>query len=229
MQIWLAITAVIPIYVGLVPFITITFCMVHPRGFEPLTARFVAGYSIQLSYGCKSNTCVSYLSKSTLAKTSAFSIAAAGWNGASERIRTSDRSVRSRVLYPAELRMQIWLAITAVIPIYVGLVPFITITFCMVHPRGFEPLTARFVAGYSIQLSYGCIEYFINNMKQGAWITPHGHHKTKDGASERIRTSDRSVRSRVLYPAELRMHRAFVNDGGERGIRTLDRVSPIHP
>ena len=29
----------------------------------------------------------------------------------------------------------------------------------------------------------------------------------KNGASERIRTSDRSVRSRVLYPAELRMHR----------------------
>ncbi|CCW30082.1 hypothetical protein XNC3_180019 [Xenorhabdus nematophila F1] len=39
------------------------------------------------------------------------------------------------------------------------------------------------------------------------------------GASRRIRTSDRSVRSRVLYPAELWMH--FLN-GGEGGIRTLD-------
>lgn len=27
----------------------------HWRGFEPLTARFVAGYSIQLSYQCRLN------------------------------------------------------------------------------------------------------------------------------------------------------------------------------
>ena len=58
------------------------------------------------------------------------------------------------------------------------------------------------------------------------------------GASGRIRTSDRSVRSRVLYPAELRMHRDLllycsifislrkqyeVIDGASGRIRTSDR------
>ena len=38
-------------------------------------------------------------------------------------------------------------------------------------------------------------------------ITAFAIIKERYGASGRIRTSDRSVRSRVLYPAELRMHR----------------------
>ncbi len=59
----------------------------------------------------------------------------------------------------------------------------------------------------------------------------------KNGASRRIRTSDRSVRSRVLYPAELWMHRnSFLipygmslllhhtaKYGASRRIRTSDR------
>ena len=116
----------------------------HPGGFEPPTARFVAEYSIQLSYGCIGKT---YSTADIDTATKAISIKrwciredyspcgspfgpllkqryppwclrlyrhlfhtfiAEGYGeyGASGRIRTSDRSVRSRVLYPAELRMQ---------------------------------------------------------------------------------------------------------------------------
>ena len=118
-----------------------------------------------------------------------------GEDGASGRIRTSDRSVRSRVLYPAELRMHRETCFTADIDTAAKAVsskrwcireddslgsPFgpllkqryppwrwrlsrrpwnnsiTAISEKMVHPGGFEPPTARFVAEYSIQLSYGC-------------------------------------------------------------------------
>ncbi len=36
----------------------------------------------------------------------------------------------------------------------------------MVHPGGFEPPTARFVAEYSIQLSYGCIEISYDGLTE---------------------------------------------------------------
>ena len=123
------------------------------------------------------------------------------------------------------------------------------VTENMVHPGGFEPPTARFVAEYSIQLSYGCIGkiYFTADIDTATkaisskrWCiredyspcgSPFGpllkqryppwclrlyrhlfhtfiaEDYGEYGASGRIRTSDRSVRSRVLYPAELRMHR----------------------
>ncbi len=40
-------------------------------------------------------------------------------------------------------------------------------------------------------------------------VRERGYSGGSNGASGRIRTSDRSVRSRVLYPAELRMHRGY--------------------
>ncbi len=100
--------------------------MAHQKGFEPLTDRFVADYSIQLSYWC-------VMKKKR--------------NGAPEGIRTPDRSVRSRLLYPAELLVRDEEKKE------------------MAHQKGFEPLTDRFVADYSIQLSYWCVHLFSYGAK----------------------------------------------------------------
>ncbi len=92
----------------------------------------------------------------------------------------------------------------------------------MVHPGGFEPPTARFVAEYSIQLSYGCIGKLT--LLQIFLIPLLKPYQVRDGASGRIRTSDRSVRSRVLYPAELRMQMA-VRRGFEPRMQLLTAYS----
>ena len=122
------------------------------------------------------------------------------------------------------------------------------------HPGGFEPPTARFVAEYSIQLSYGCIRVLLSEIVNGASgritrlrlalravakatlssLVLAANPQTlkqqlccylgEDGASGRIRTSDRSVRSRVLYPAELRMQMA-VRRGFEPRMQLLTAYS----
>ncbi len=80
----------------------------HPGGFEPPTARFVAEYSIQLSYGC--------IRETTL-------------------VQIFDTAAKAVSIIHSFIAEE---------------------TENMVHPGGFEPPTARFVAEYSIQLSYGC-------------------------------------------------------------------------
>ncbi len=106
----------------------------------------------------------------------------------------------------------------------------------MARVEGFEPPTAWFVARYSIQLSYTrvleSIDYFSTVVLNGACgrIRFTGNPASTalaiittfvlNGACGRIRTSDRLVRSQVLYPAEL--HTRIQKHGGEGGIRTLD-------
>ncbi len=175
--------------------------MVHPGGFEPPTARFVAEYSIQLSYGCIGEMLLETV------------------NGASGRIRTSDRSVRSRVLYPAELRMHrdlllyfsILISLQKQYEVKNGASGRIRTSDRSVRSRVLYPAELRMHRDLLLYCSI-----FISLRKQ---------YEVIDGASGRIRTSDRSVRSRVLYPAELRMQ-----NGGEAGIRTpdaaFDRILP---
>ncbi len=82
----------------------------------------------------------------------------------------------------------------------------------MVRAGGFEPPTAWFVARYSIQLSYARTVIFsdilfwqVIHLKCNAFKV--SIFQIANGARGRIRTSDRLVRSQVLYPAELRAHR----------------------
>ncbi len=142
-----------------------------------------------------------------------------GEYGASGRIRTSDRSVRSRVLYPAELRMHrdlllyfsILISLQKQYEVKNGASGRIRTSDRSVRSRVLYPAELRMHRDLLLYCSI-----FISLRKQ---------YEVIDGASGRIRTSDRSVRSRVLYPAELRMQ-----NGGEAGIRTpdaaFDRILP---
>ncbi len=108
--------------------------MARSEGFEPSTAWFVARYSIQLSYERADLISINEYQVSDLIFRN---------SGASWRIRTSDRLVRSQVLYPAELRTH-----------GVFNKKRFSSNKIMARSEGFEPSTAWFVARYSIQLSY---------------------------------------------------------------------------
>ncbi len=125
---------------------------VHPGGFEPPTARFVKPSTLSSrSYGC--------IGKLHLLQILIPRKPYRARDGASGRIRTSGPSVRSRVLHPAELRMQ------------------------MAVRRGFEPrmqlLTAYPLAGERLQplghlttRLYECLKnLFCSSSLRGAHIT----------------------------------------------------------
>ncbi len=99
----------------------VTENMVHPGGFEPPTARFVAEYSIQLEMVHPGGLLALRLALRAVAKATLSSLVPA--------VNSATSSIPS----------------------------LLKISENMVHPGGFEPPTARFVAEYSIQLSYGCI------------------------------------------------------------------------
>ncbi len=101
------------------------------------------------------------------------------------------------------------------------------------HPGGLLGLRLALRAVAKATLSSLVLAINSQTLKQ-----QHRCYPGEYGASGRIRTSDRSVRSRVLYPAELRMHRDLllycsifislrkqyeVIDGASGRIRTSDR------
>ena len=85
--------------------------------------------------------------------------------------------------------------------------------FCLARLERFELPTARFVAEYSIQLSYRRINCY-----------PELQGRTPRGASSNCHLQF-SGRALSVFADT-----ASINNGGERGIRTLDRaINPIHP
>ena len=123
----------------------------HPGGFEPPTARFVAEYSIQLSYGCIGIYCfASGLRLYRLPCHTAFA------DSMKKMVHTGGLFGFVSPLQAAAEAALSSLAL-AVITAYQATLSLLTAWRSMVHPGGFEPPTARFVAEYSIQLSYGCI------------------------------------------------------------------------
>ncbi len=73
------------------------------------------------------------------------------------------------------------------------------------HPGGLLDLRLALRAVAKATLSSLVLAINSLTLKQ-----QHRCYPGEYGASGRIRTSDRSVRSRVLYPAELRMHREML-------------------
>ena len=84
-----------------------------------------------------------------------------------------------RAVAGATLSTQVLVVITTISSI----LSLLKVTENMVHPGGFEPPTARFVAEYSIQLSYGCIGKFILLLILIPLLKPY---QVRDGASGRI-------------------------------------------
>ena len=149
-----------------------------------------------------------------------------GWRhrgvGAPGEIRTPDRSVRSRVLYPAELRARKSGALSGI--------PEEKARVGKAFGRSVEP------KGSHRALSPPCIK----KAPQGAFFMHGGERGIGSLRSPLLRR----LRAFAVEPGSIG-YRGFESCtrymqmgprgphlhvyGGERGIRTLDRVSPIHP
>ncbi len=140
--------------------------MAHPEGFEPPTARFVAEYSIQLSYGCmfsfsllvKGSDRFDYLNSTSDDFISRLNMAhPEGFEPPTARF-VAEYSIQ--LSYGCVFNFSLLVKDSDCFDYLNGTSDDFISRLNMAHPEGFEPPTARFVAEYSIQLSYGCVFNF---------------------------------------------------------------------
>src|SRR5690606_4038339 len=101
----------------------------------------------------------------------------------------------------------------------------------MARLEGFEPPTTWFVARYSIQLSYRrpfeLLEGRVSRTR-GVILPTHLSQETA-GRLARHAGLEAATASSVAGNGNQLSYWRAVTSGGEGGIRTLDKLSPIHP
>ncbi len=211
------------------------FRMVHPGGFEPPTARFVAEYSIQLSYGCIELILVQRRVLTTHHE-----------RNCSFTLASPFRMVHPGGFEPptarfvAEYSIQLSYGCIELILVQRRVLTThherncsftLASPFRMVHPGGFEPPTARFVAEYSIQLSYGCIEIIL---VQRRVLTTHHERNCSFTLASPFRMVHpggfEPPTARFVAEYSIQLSYGCIGNGGEAGIRTpdaaFDRILP---
>ena len=90
----------------------------------------------------------------------------------------------------------------------------------MAHPRGFEPLTARFVAEYSIQLSYGCriIKLKTNGGERGIRTLDRAFEPYTPLAGERLQPARPSHHSLCLCAVHITRFKKYVKRFSEKNL-----------
>jgi hypothetical protein len=170
--------------------------MADSGGFEPPTARFVAEYSIQLSYeSVTDHSKATALGYASLKPNSECSFRKLNCASSFAFASPTLRSLRFRAIFGAFRPDHRWLKQNGLQRCK---------PFNMADSGGFEPPTARFVAEYSIQLSYESGRCFYTRsplVDSPARLSPNSLNNGGEGG---IRTPDTLLRCTPLAGERLR-------------------------